>query len=293
MRRAVLPLLAVSLLACRAAPPALPATADPPVDRAHPPRMEPVLVPSGGVAMNGVLYLAQGAGPHPSVVLLHGFPGNEQNLDLAQAIRRAGFHVLTLHYRGSWGSPGSFSFAGAIEDARAALAYLRDPAVVAKHRIDPRRQLVIGHSMGGFLAATAAAGDPQVAAVGMLAAWDLGDEGRRWAAMTRAGKRATAVAEVQPDTVPLAGCTPDGLIDEAIAHAEAWDLTRRAARLAPRPLLVVSTDDGLAAGNRAQAAALAAAGGALTHVHLAGDHAFSGRRIELATRVVDWLRGLR
>jgi len=34
------------------------------------------------------------------VILFHGLPGNEQNLDLAQAIRRANWNVLTLHYRG-------------------------------------------------------------------------------------------------------------------------------------------------------------------------------------------------
>ena len=47
-----------------------------------------------------------GAGRRPTVVLLHGLPGNEKNLDLAQAIRRAGWNVVTFNYRGSWGSPG-------------------------------------------------------------------------------------------------------------------------------------------------------------------------------------------
>ena len=40
---------------------------------------------------------------------MHGLPGNERNLDLAQAIRRAGWDVLTFTYRGAWGSPGDFS----------------------------------------------------------------------------------------------------------------------------------------------------------------------------------------
>jgi pimeloyl-ACP methyl ester carboxylesterase len=35
--------------------------------------------------MNGQFYLAGGEGPHPTLVLLHGFPGNEQIFDLAQA----------------------------------------------------------------------------------------------------------------------------------------------------------------------------------------------------------------
>ena len=70
--------------------------------------------------INGVAYLAGGAGPHPTVILLHGLPGNEKNLDLAQAIRRDGWNAVTFNYRGSWGSPGVFRFGQNLEDADAA-----------------------------------------------------------------------------------------------------------------------------------------------------------------------------
>lgn len=56
-------------------------------DPVHPAHLLPVAVPSGEVTMNAALYVAAGEGPHPTVLLLHGFPGNEQNLDLAQAMR--------------------------------------------------------------------------------------------------------------------------------------------------------------------------------------------------------------
>jgi hypothetical protein len=63
---------------------------DPPHDKAHPAAMEVLHIPSGGVRINGLAYFAAGAGPHPVLVLMHGLPGNEKNLDLAQAVRRAG-----------------------------------------------------------------------------------------------------------------------------------------------------------------------------------------------------------
>ena len=72
----------------RSVPPAV--ISDPAPDSLHPPSSHEVLIPSHGMGMNALFYLAGGAGPHPTMVLLHGFPGNEQNLDLAQAIRRAG-----------------------------------------------------------------------------------------------------------------------------------------------------------------------------------------------------------
>src|SRR5437870_4834283 len=93
---------------------------DPPSDLAAPAETLAQAIPSAGVNLNAVLLTAGGAGPHPTILLLHGLPGNEQNLDLAQSVRRAGWNVLTLHYRGSWGSPGAFSFEHCLEDAAAA-----------------------------------------------------------------------------------------------------------------------------------------------------------------------------
>ena|SRR5215472_933852 len=145
---------------------------DPPRDPANPMRNEAVWVPSGGVLMNGVMYAASGAEPHPTVLNLHGTPGNEQNLDLAQALRRAGNNVLSFHYRGCWGSPGKFTQAGGVEDGLAALAFLQDPAVVAKFHIDTKRLIVIGHSYGAFVAVRVAAARPSVAAMVLIAPWN-------------------------------------------------------------------------------------------------------------------------
>jgi hypothetical protein len=68
------------LLAGACQTPAAPAPAtlmDPPHDAAHPARMEVLHIPSGGVEINGVAYLASGEGLHPTLVICHGWPGNE------------------------------------------------------------------------------------------------------------------------------------------------------------------------------------------------------------------------
>ena len=72
---------------------------------------------SGGETLLGVLHLPAGDGPHPIVVLLHGFPGNERNFDLAQELRRQGYAALVFHYRGSWGVGGDWSWAHVLVDA--------------------------------------------------------------------------------------------------------------------------------------------------------------------------------
>jgi uncharacterized protein len=122
-------LLLALTLAIPAAAQTLPAVlqADPPHDAAHPARLEQVRYTTGGVKVPARLFVAAGAGAHPTVLLLHGFPGTELNLDLARVLQRAGWNVLAIHYRGVWGAPGQFSFGHTIEDAHAALAWLRSP----------------------------------------------------------------------------------------------------------------------------------------------------------------------
>ena len=103
------------------------AIVDPPRDAAYP-CAQPAVADSLARRWNERRAVRGGGqGPAPDVILLHGLPGNERNLDLAQAIRRAGWDVLTFTYRGAWGSPGDFSIANAMEDAAAALDFARSP----------------------------------------------------------------------------------------------------------------------------------------------------------------------
>lgn len=254
---------------------------DPPHDKANPAGMEVLHIPSGGVRINGVAYTAAGAGPHPVLVLMHGLPGNEKNLDLAQAVRRAGWTVVTFNYRGSWGSPGRFSFARNLGDARAVLRYLRDPANAARLRSDPKRIVVAGHSMGGWVAAMTAERDPGLAGAILISAANMGG---------RAGPRKEAVATMADNMESLAGVTAQSMADELLRHASAFDWTPGAAALARRPLLVLSSDDGLAPATDALAAAVKAVPGArVTNVHAGTDHGWSGARIRLAHEVIGWL----
>ena len=62
----------------------------PPPDPVHSATMAWPDIPSHGAKMYSVIYIAAGEGLHPTVLMLHGFPGNEKNLDLAYSMRRAG-----------------------------------------------------------------------------------------------------------------------------------------------------------------------------------------------------------
>lgn len=278
-----------------AAPPAVPRAviADPPRDAAHPARNRQVLILSHGDGMNALFMLAAGAGPKPTMVLLHGLPGNEQNLDLAQAVRRAGWNVLTLHYRGSWGSPGRFTLAGAGEDVDAALAFLRQPDTVAQYGIDTQRIVIAGHSLGGFLAARYAAAHDDVAGVVLLDPWNVGATGKNVAAHPET--RQDAIADLGDDFGnSLAGTDAARLMAEVERHAQDWDLLDAAPALAGKPVLIVAAEHGNAAQVAPLVAALKARRGAQVQaVTLPSDHAFADKRIGLAAVTVDWLAARR
>jgi pimeloyl-ACP methyl ester carboxylesterase len=280
MFRRLFPLL--MLIALTAGP--VQADVDPPRDPAHPARFEVLHIPSADLEINGLAYLASGPGAHPTLVICHGWPGNEKNLDLAQAVRRAGWNAITFNYRGSWGSPGEFHFVQVPEDAAAVIAWLRRPEVAARLAVDPQRIAIAGHSMGGWATARVAAADPKLLGAILIAPADMGSLGKL--------SRGDAVKAAAENAETLA-TTPEKMADELIAQSEGFALIQSAPGLAKIPLLVLSADDGLAASANSLVAAVRERGGKRIQTqHFNTDHSWSDARLGLATSIVNWLQGL-
>jgi pimeloyl-ACP methyl ester carboxylesterase len=263
-------------------------TSDPPHDAAFPARMAVIHVPSGQDIINGVVYVASGPGPHPTFVFFHGLPGNERNLDLVQAVRRAGWNAVAVNYRGSWGSGGVFRFAQNLEDADAVLRYVRDPANAKTLGIDPARIALGGHSMGGWVTVETLAHDPGLLGAVAISAADMG-------AVGLAGRqdRAKITAMMNDNREALAGVTGASMADEVAAHADAWTFAAAAPKLVDKRLYMLTSDDGLAPGATGLVKAVERAGGkAITTVHVATDHGWSDKRIMLQALVVNWLATL-
>jgi acetyl esterase/lipase len=258
---------------------------DPPRDSAHPARMEVLHIPSGGVKINGVAYLASGAGVHPTFVFFHGLPGNEKNLDIAQAVRRDGWNAITVNYRGSWGSPGEFRFGNNLEDADAVLAFLRDPVNARSLGVDTSRLVIAGHSMGGWVTALTAAHDRGIVGAILISMADMSRSG--------ASPRAELAKRMSEDMESLVGVTSESMADELIAGAPKWRVADATSGLARLPLLVITSNDGLAPQADALVKAVRAKGNAsVTTVHYATDHSYSDRRISLEGSIVKWLERL-
>jgi len=270
-------------VSAQSAPPAI--FTDPPVDSAHPAAMTVLHIPSHGVLINGLVYSPPGAGPHPTLVICHGLPGNEKNLDLAQAVRRAGWNAVTFNYRGSWGSPGPFRFAQNLEDADAVLSYLRNPANALKLGVDPTRIAIAGHSMGGWVVAHTAAHDHALIGAILISMADMGLVGKR--------PHAQAVAQMADDMETLSDVTAESMVAELTAHEKEFVVAGTAEGLARIPVLALTANDHLASQTDALVAAIKAKGGTkITAMHVDTDHSWSDHRIALESTVITWLTGL-
>ncbi len=284
MRLAALAL--ASLLSIAAHAQSVPAAifTDPPADAAHPASMAVLHIPSHGVEINGIVYTASGAGPHRTIVICHGLPGNEKNLDLAQAARRAGWNAVTFNYRGSWGSPGHYSFANDLEDADAVLAYIEDPAHAAKLGIDTKHIVLAGHSLGGWVTTQTAAHHPELIGAILISAADMA---------SAASQPRDKVVSLMKENMESLNGTAEGIADEAIAKVRAHNFSSAAPGLAKLPLLVLTSNDGLAPNANALAKAVTGAGNSnVTVTHADTDHGWSDHRIFLEATILTWLQKL-
>lgn len=232
--------------------------------------LEDVVVYSQGSKLLGGLYRGAGIGPRPTAILLHGVPGVEKNLDIAYRLRDEGWNCLYFHPRGSWGSEGSYSFSGALDDVAAATDWL-----VAQPSVDPQRLAIVGNSFGGYLAFTATKGDP----------------------------RFRETVSIAPLVDPTSVSLPDELFDEFALMLngaggeelkEQWDalpaIQTMSAALSSRSILLITAGkDELFPVSHYES--LAGELERLTWVRIAeADHVFSTCRMRLVTTAVDWLQ---
>lgn len=266
-------------------------TKDPPEHWSHPASIVELEIPSHGERLPAHIYLASGPGPHPTVVLLHGFPGNERNLDLAQALRRFGFNTLFFHYRGAWGATGQFRFSHLPEDALAVLDYLRDDFQSRRLRVDADNLSVLGHSLGGYTALATGARDDALRCVMALAPANLGG----WkAGLARENDPAVQRLSAYADSLfMLRGLNGVGLQEElattdmALLDTRAFGTDLRGRQV----LMVVGEGDNVTPADTMFDPVVAAydkAGVSVTSLKLPGDHSFSTSRMMLTREILSW-----
>jgi pimeloyl-ACP methyl ester carboxylesterase len=257
----------------------------------------PISIPSGDAVLRGTMFIAEGGGPHPTVLLLHGFPGGPRLASVGEGLQRSGFNVLFVHYRGTWSSTGLFSLENALEDVDAALDFLHAPAAAA-HRVDPSQIALVGHSMGSWMALTTAARRSDIACVAGFGLANVGRLGARWAAEPayRAGWTASIAKASAGEGAPVRPAqSADEMVAWVVDHSAVLDLARLGTALRDRSVLLVGAeadettpfDEHHA---RTRDAYRAAGVTRLRDGVLPGPHDFVAVEPDLVARVSAWLR---
>lgn len=140
-------------------------------DKNSPASQIELTIPSENSKLAGFIYTANGSQKHPTLLMLHGFPGNERNLDLAQVVRAHGWNVIYFDYRGSWASQGQFGFENCVQDVKNVVSFCKKYSDSLK--IDTSNIALFGHSMGGFVCLKALASLPDIKKGFALSTWDI------------------------------------------------------------------------------------------------------------------------
>ena len=237
-------------------------------------------IPSAGSLMQGFMYKANGSKPHPTLIVLHGYPGNERNLDLAQAVRVHGWNVIYFNYRGSWGSQGEFSFRHCVEDVKNAVAYFKQNA--AKFQVDASRIALFGHSMGGFVCLKALEEIPDIQKGFALSAWDIYAD----TSYAAKAKKLSAVEKEADDYFVLNKKSGKALFAAVLQEPEFHDLLNSAGPLASKQVVMLDEHNR----NKTLAAAIQKANrNYFSYEVWPTDHSFTNKRISLINKVLAFL----
>jgi pimeloyl-ACP methyl ester carboxylesterase len=251
-------------------------------DKTSPAGTIDLVFPSAGSLLNGFIYKANGAQKHPTLLLLHGYPGNERNLDIAQVVRAHGWNVIYFDYRGSWGSQGKFSFKNCVEDVINIVSFCKK--YQDSLQIDTSNIVLFGHSMAGWIGIKAVQQLPSVKKVFLLSIWDIYNQYKR----QLKGAELNAY-NMNPDSVGKFFVLNGSLKERfqpVIERDEYFDLERNIDSLKGKQIIMVDEHDR----NKKIAEAIENLHPVYFRYYVwQTDHVFSNKRVSLMNMVLSFL----
>lgn len=246
-------------------------------DEFYPAGQVELQIKSSGSTMYGFAYTANGKGPHPTVLMLHGLPGNERGLDIAQNLRRAGYNVIYFNYRGAWGSKGTFGFQNSIDDVSAVMDYITDSLNREKLKVDTGKIAVVGHSMGAGIALIAGTKDPRIKGVIGVSVFNpytlLQGE--------LAEGNLVSLKEYLL-TLGMLNCDPNTFLNDLLAKLNDYNIEEMAAK-SHKPILVLDEHQNNTYFTKYNQSST------FEYKIWNTDHAFSNRRVALTKEIINWM----
>lgn len=190
--------------------------------------------------LKGKFYAVKDRGLFPTAIMLHGFPGNENDvLGLGQKMCEARINTLTFNYSGTHQSEGEFSLENTLRDILTAYQYLHLPEIISSFNIDPMRICLGGASYGGGMALAFAANHPEINSVFSIAGTDHGELAREYSRNPSFAQMMDSIFdELKAPLGPIKFGGKEAF-KELMDNADRYDLRSSALKLADRNILLL------------------------------------------------------
>ena len=255
------------------------------------PSSDGILIPGKRGKIFAHCYLPGGEYPKPVIVLCHGIPGNERLFDFSVYFRERGFCTVNFHYSGSWGSDGNYSIPHCFEDTKSVVEYVRRNE---NGWFDTDNIFVVGHSLGGLMAAYAVSSFPCVKGGAMLAPYNLLAESKPIFGGT-GESILTGLFSTDTEDFWLKGFQKEELIADVLNDPARFDLVTYAGGLAEKPVFLATCKRDTVCPKEEHGGALAgairecSADAPLVYREYDTDHCFNTFRSEVKKDIADFL----
>ena len=237
----------------------------------YPATSEEITITIGNDSIAAFGMFAEGKEKKETVILLHGLPGNERSLDLAQELRRNGKNVIYFNYRGSWGSQGEFLYSNCIKDVKEVMDFFDEPKNSTKYRIKSKSYILFGHSMGGGIALLVGAKDSRISKIGTFSPNPVGN----------APKELLDWVYNYTKTLFMLDINPNEFYNDIITNSELYDPLTYKNELSQKDILILDENNR----NREWIKQI----DNIEYILMKTDHSFSDKRLELISKVKEWI----
>ncbi len=243
-------------------------------DNSYPATSEEITITIGNDSIAAFGMFAAGKEKKETVIFLHGLPGNERNLDLAQELRRNGRNVIYFNYRGAWGSQGEFLYSNCLEDVKQVMDFFSTSENSEKYRIDSKSFILFGHSMGGGIALISGAKDARVRKIAVYSPWNAGNDQKPSDAQIEGFKKML-------NSLFMLNIDSQNFIEDLIQNKYEYDILSHKKQLTNKKLLILDENER----NKGWIEEL----DNTEYILMKTDHSFSDKRLELIEKVSKWI----
>jgi len=257
----------------------------------------PVEFESNCANIHAIFYQTSGVEPLPTVILCHGFPGNNTDvLGLGERLMKEGFNALAFNYRGTWGSEGLFTIANSLEDVISAIRYVESSSTVREFNVDPSNITVIGYSFGGGMALLGSLKDPTARRVVYVAGGNLSEVARMMKLSDEFKEAILKMVDQGTSDSGFSSLSAEELFADVFADMDKYDLVKHVEALSKKDILIIGgwRDQENTAEHHILPLYRALQRHEAKQVQIEifdTDHSFANLRNQLADRIISWLRG--